>query len=298
MTGVAVWAVIGGIALALAPRAAAQPAAAVTQTGKLPGPRAVLDADNPAGGLADLPPLPPAKDSTIFGGAIRRIDPVRDQFMLDVYGQHPMKVLFDERTQLYRDGVRIPVHDLGPVRHASVQTALDGDRIYALSIHILSSLPQGDYRGRVLKYNWNTGELELDAYPSPRPFTVLVPGTASIVREGQAEFTSEESGRADLRRGAIVDVTFASSAGVPGVASRVVVLAVPGSSFIFTGDITELNIATGSLVLVDPRDQRSYQISFIPSEFSVAGSLRIGERIRLTATYDGTSYTATDITPY
>ena len=36
-----------------------------------------------------------------------------------------MKILFDERTQVYRDGVRIPLRDLRPEDHASVQTILE-----------------------------------------------------------------------------------------------------------------------------------------------------------------------------
>ena len=118
------------------------PAAAPSSTPELPpasadpgglsGPRAVLEATDLSAGL---PPLPSAKDSTIFGGAIRHIDPVRDQFLLDIYGERPMKVLFDERTQVYRNGVKIPVHDLEAADHASVQTALDGTRIFALSVH-------------------------------------------------------------------------------------------------------------------------------------------------------------------
>lgn len=288
-------------ALAAAPAMAAQSAAAA-QSAKLSGPLAVLEADNASGGLPGLPPLPSAKNSTIFGGAIRQIDPVRDQFLLHVYGGRPMKVLFDERTQIYRDGVKIPVRDLRPADHASVQTALDGTRIYALSIHILTSIPQGHYRGRVLRYDPSDGELQLDAYPSPQPFTVLVPGTATILRKGQSTFTSEGSGRFDLRRGAIVDVTFAgggaAGVGAMGIASQVVVLAVPGASFVFAGNIVSLNESSGVLMLVDPRDQKSYQISFVPGQIPGSGNLRVGQRVWITASYDGTAYIASNITAY
>src|ERR1039458_5077970 len=50
-----------------------------------------------------LPPTPRGK-STVIGGAIRGVDRVRDQFTLNVFGGRTLKVLFDERTQIYRDG--------------------------------------------------------------------------------------------------------------------------------------------------------------------------------------------------
>lgn len=281
-------------ALAAAPRLVW----AAPQSQKPSGPQAVLEAGNPSTGLPDLPPAPSARQSTIFGGAIRNIDPVRDQFSLHIYGQRPMTVLFDERTQVYRDGVRIPVHDLKPADHASVQTALDGSGIFAISIHILSSIPKGEYVGRVLRFNDASGELQLDAFPSPRPFKVFVAPDASIVRKGQTAFTAEGSGRFDLRPGSLVQVTFSPGVGPMAMATHIVVLAVPGSSFIFTGSITNLDTAGGSLVLVDPSDQKSYQISFDPEAIAGSQNLRIGQRVRITAEYDGSAYRATSITAY
>ena len=117
-----------------------------------------------AGNTPDLPPLPQGK-STILGGEIYRVDPVMDEFQLKVYGEKPMKIFFDERTEVYRDGKRIPLHDLGPATHASVQTMLDGTIVFAASIHILSTQPEGEYEGRVLSYDAGTGVLNLTTEP-------------------------------------------------------------------------------------------------------------------------------------
>lgn len=186
-------------AAALSVLAFARALPACAQSEKLSGTRAALEADNSSGGMTALPPLP-SGTSTIFGGAIRHIDPVRDQILLDVYGERPMKILFDERTQLYRDGVKIPLHDLKPVEHASVQTALDGSGIFAMSIHILSEAPKGDFRGRVVRFERSTGVLELEATPSP-PFTVVVANNATFVRKGQSAFTSQPTRPAGLEAG-------------------------------------------------------------------------------------------------
>ena len=245
-----------------------------------------------------MPPLPSAKDSTIFGGAIRHIDPVRDQFLLDIYGQHPMKVLFDERTQVYRDGVKIPVHDLRPADHASVQTTLDGTRIFALSVHILSSIPHGEYRGRVLSFNESTGELKLDAAPSPQALAVHVPETASIVRKGQPAFTQEGSGRGDLRPGALGGRHLCDRRRPLGVASRITVLAVPGSSFIFSGNISALDVGSGSLVLSILATRRATGCIFALRNPRMSAICESARWCASAASYNGTDYTASEIGRY
>src|ERR1035438_1876882 len=65
-----------------------------------------------------LPPTPRGK-STVIGGAIRGVDRVRDQFTLNVFGGRTLKVLFDERTQIYRDGARSALRDLRTGDHVS-----------------------------------------------------------------------------------------------------------------------------------------------------------------------------------
>src|SRR5579863_4210552 len=114
------------------------------------------EAGNPRLDAAGVPPLPRGK-TTIFGGKIRSIDPVRDQLTLDVFGERPMRILFDERTAVFQDGKRIPLRNFGPAAHASVETTLDGTKLFAVSVHVLSETPDGQYQGRVLGYNSSTG---------------------------------------------------------------------------------------------------------------------------------------------
>ena len=75
-------------------------------------PAASIKSEAGAGKLTDLPPLPDGK-STILGGQIRDVDPVRDRLVLHVYGMKPLGVLYDERTQVFRDGKEIPLRELG-----------------------------------------------------------------------------------------------------------------------------------------------------------------------------------------
>jgi hypothetical protein len=134
-----------------------------------------------------FPPLPaaPLGKSTIMGGEIQKLDPVRDQFQLKAFGQKPMTILFDERTQVYLDGKRIRLRDLHSDSTASIQTVLDGTNVFAISIHLLSRAPEGEFQGQVLSYNPDTRELTVSASSSREPVKLVVPMNTPITRQGQ-----------------------------------------------------------------------------------------------------------------
>jgi len=241
-----------------------------------------------------MPPLPRGK-TTILGGAIRNIDPVLDRLTLGIYGEKPMKILFDERTQIFRDGKRIGVRDLAPTEFASIQTTLDGTQIFAVSIHVLSQAPQGDYEGRILDYRPETGDLDIEAGIATGPLRVTVSQQTSIHREGQAAFSAGQSGAADLAPGALVSVEFEPGKQGRALADKITILATPGSSFVFSGSISTLDLHSGFLVLVDPRDGKYYRIFFNSLNTASIPALHTGDHIRVDASYDGTHYVASEI---
>jgi hypothetical protein len=245
-------------------------------------------------GINDIPPVPHGR-STVFGGEIRDLDPVRNQLTLKVFGERPMKILFDERTEAYRDGKRVPLREVRPEEQASVQTILDGSKLFALSIHVLSNAEQGEYEGRVLRFNPATGELEVAAGQSQETIRLLVTGTTSFERSGQSRFASQRAGASDMAAGALISAQFgASSKGEP-VANRITILAVPGSSFVFGGTVSSLDLRSGLMVVVDQRDQKSYALSFNPGLPAVQ-QLHVGDGVRAVTNYDGVHYIATEIT--
>jgi hypothetical protein len=244
----------------------------------------------------DLPPNP-AGPSTVIGGEIRSVDQVRDQLTLRVFGaSQTMKILYDERTQVYRNGQHISVLDLKPEDHASIETTLDGDNVFALRIHMLSELPQGECDGQVLSYNPRSSELVVNSALSSQPVRIRVPAGTPVVRTGQPDFTAAQRGIDDLARGTLVDVKFQSGLDGMGVAARIEVRATPGSTFVFSGDVSFLDVPGGQLVIVDPSDNQSYQFAFNASQFPAARQLRQGTHVRLTASFDGNRYRATQIT--
>src|ERR1700685_581804 len=79
------------------PPASDLPAAASTKTSP-----ATVDPDNaldPASVLPDLPKLPPAKASLI-GGTVEKLDRLRDQLTIQIYGGGKLKIAFDPRTHI------------------------------------------------------------------------------------------------------------------------------------------------------------------------------------------------------
>lgn len=263
----------------------------------LPGSGPVNDVRAQAVDLGTLPQLPSGK-STILGGAIQQIDPVLDQLTLHVFGQKPMKILFDERTQLFLDGKRIPLRDLRPAKYASIQTTLDGASVFAISIHLLSQSASANYQGQVLSYNATTGELTVGDSAGRVPLTVMVSSNTSFTRNGQDAFSSAQSGPADLQRGSLVSIAFDSDSRHRAVANQITVLATPGADFVFAGNLTAVDMASGLITIVDPRDDHSYQVRFNSSTLPIAQNLRVGQHVRVAVEYEGAHYQARDITIY
>lgn len=250
-----------------------------------------------SGSLSVIPPLPRGR-STILGGSIRNIDPVLDRFTLDIIGEKPMRILFDERTQFFIDGKKVSLRDLRPAEHASIQTALDGTSVFAISIHILSQLQQGDYPGKVVSYNPTNGDLDLVSGGGGQPVRVRVTSDTKFERKGQPTFTSAPASVADLQNGSLVSVRFEPDGKGRGVAEEITFLATPGAEFVFSGNVVAMDGQTGKLVLIDPRDNQSYQIAFAPGSISSLRDIHSGQHVRVTAQYDGTRYVAREVSPY
>lgn len=245
--------------------------------------------------VSTMPPTPRGK-STVLGGEIRKIDPVRDELTLKVFGQGLIKILFDEHTQVYLDGQTIPIGSLAAADHASVQTVLDGTSVYAVSIHMLSTLPKGEFEGRVISYNPETRELAVGAVMTRQPIKLVVPADTPVIREGQGPFSSQSPGTADLIKGTLVSIQFESDEQGRGLARKIVILALPGSTFQFSGSISSLDMHAGLLELVDPRDDKTYRITFDSGQLPASRNLHEGDHLSVTAKYDGVRYVASALT--
>lgn len=254
---------------------------------------------NSGSGSADLSVLPPLPQGTrtVMGGVIRTIDPVRDQLKLEVFGGgKPVKILFDPRTRVFRDGKQIPLSSLKKAEHASVETTLDGSNIYAVSIHMLSQAPEGEVQGQVLEFDPGSGNLSVSTALTHEPIKLIVPQGTQVFRKGEAMFVSAHTGISQLVSGDLVSIKFKSAENGRGVATRVAILATPGSSFVFSGNISALDLHSGLLVVTDPHDNGTYRLHFNPMLFS-SQNLHLGDHVRVTARFNGTQYEASQIQP-
>ena len=271
--------------------ASAQAAAASTQPQQDDTRRPAAAAEGSSG---DLLAMPRGK-STVIGGMISGVDPVRDQLTLKVFGGgRPMKILFDERTQVYRDGIKASLADLRANDHASVETMLDGTTVFARSIHMLSRSPEGECQGQVVSYQAGTGELTVSESLSPELIKLRVPAGTAIVRQGQAASAPGSSGVSDLVKGTLISATFSSDNKGQGIASRIAILATPGSEVSFTGTVTFLDLRSNQFAVAD--NDQSYKIAFDPAAFPATRNLHEGTNVKVTAEFDGTRYVARAIT--
>jgi hypothetical protein len=93
----------------------------------------------------------------------------------------------------------------------------------------------------------------------------------------------------------LVDVEFAPNKDARD-AEQVSILAVPGTDFTFSGEVTSLDLHIGLLVLTSVTDHKTYEIYLDPSTVSVDENLRPGADVTTVANFDGTRYTAKNLT--
>jgi hypothetical protein len=238
--------------------------------------------------LPGVPPLPKGK-ATLIGGTIQSVDHVRDRLLLQVFAGRKMLVLFDERTRFFRDGKVASLGDLKKGDRAYLDTTLDGTDIFARSIRIASAVPSGQSSGQIVGFDNQTRQLTVRDSISPEPVTMRLAPDATIVSGDRSV------GAAELRPGALVALTFDPAADKTPTVREVSILASPGTTFVFVGRIEHLDLRRGLLVLVDPRDNKNYDLYFDPAARALTRDLRPGANVTVQANFDGTRYQSRDI---
>jgi hypothetical protein len=242
---------------------------------------------DPASLLPDLPALPHAKASLI-GGTIRKVDRVRDQLTVQVFGGGKMKIMFDPRTQILQAGAKASAPDLHPGDRVYVDTILDGSTIFARNIRLSGFASGGNSQGVVKSYSMDKGELVLQDVLSPNPVKLHINARTKVVQGDHA------ASAAQLVPGTLVTVYFATQKDGRD-AQQISILAVPGTDFTFGGQVISLDLHVGLLVLLSSSDHKTYEIYLDPSVVSVDDRLRAGADVTTTAKFDGSRYVARDL---
>lgn len=275
------------LALAAVPQATAasqQPAPPAEPPVPAAQPRPNIDPED----LLKPPPLPPGYPSLV-GGTVSKIDRVREAVVVRAFGGQNLKIHFDERTHIYRDGIETTMLGIRKGDRVYVDTLLDGGRVFAKNIRVQTESHPADARGQIVAYDAKDGRMEMRDELSAQPVTFRI-NPDTVVRHG-----GQKGSLADLEPGALVDVRFSPERAGQGVAREITVFAKPGSEFVFAGKVTHLNLAKGVLAMQNRTDNKSYEIHFDPN----AGhydNLGVGSEISAQATFDGSQYVARNIT--
>jgi hypothetical protein len=241
-----------------------------------------------AGPLPELLPHPTGK-ATLIGGTIAKVDRVHDVLTLALFGGGKTRIFFDARTHISRDGDAITANALQEGQRVYLDTKSAGNITFAGNIRVASQTPTGETTGQIVEYDARTGELVMNDSMSTGTIKLRLTSSTPISR-GQNPASS-----GDLLAGALITATFASDGSARGVAKQITILAAPGNTFHFAGRVASLDVHLGLLVVIDPRDQKSYSIEFDPHVIPVTDSLREGAMVDTTTAFDGRRYVARDI---
>src|SRR5690348_11871297 len=237
--------------------------------------------------LLDLPPLPQGQ-TTLVGGTVHSVDQIRNRLTVQPFGGKAMKVVFDERTHIYRDGVPSTQLVIRKGERVYVDTMLDGTKVFARNIRVVTGTQAADARGQVMRNDAASGRITVQDELSARPVTFRV--TPATVVSGAAA----NSTVAQLQPGSLVTVKFSPDRRDHDVAQEISVIAAPGSVFTFYGRITYLNMSTRTVAVANESDKKTYDIKFTPTAVDPQ-MLGEGKLVLVKARFNGSGYTADNI---
>jgi hypothetical protein len=247
---------------------------------------------DPASLLPDLPELPRAKASLI-GGTVDRLDRVRDQLTVQLFGGGKMKISFDPRTHVFDNGAAASLSALRRGDRVYVDTILNGSTVFARTIRVKTTGMTGESQGTVVSFRADKGELMLRDALSPEPLKIHVTPETELT-QGNHAFSAGE-----LTTGTLVAVKFGPQNGNGGrgdVAREINVLALPGASFTFAGRVTAVDLRLGILVIDSSTDHKTYEISFDPVVAAQADTLRPDTNVTVITQFEGDRYVARTLT--
>jgi hypothetical protein len=242
---------------------------------------------DPASLLPDMPHVPAAK-ATLIGGTLERLDRVRDQLTVRVFGGGRMKVLFDPRSRVYRGSSDASIADLKVGERVYLDTILDGDTIFARSIRLKANQAVGESQGLVLKYRSDRNELSIRDSISPTPLRVRVTSSTKFLQGD----TAVSAGA--LQEGSLVAVKFGSEGNGHEVAREISILALPGTRYTFAGQVAHIDLRSGLLVINSSTDHKTYEVYLDPSR-PPDDNLHAGSVVTVVANFEGSRYVARSV---
>ena len=229
----------------------------------------------------------PNKKLTLIGGTVREIDPIRNRMTVDIYGGKEMKLIFDDRTKITRNGAEANplVIRKGDRVYLDTQLARD-NKVFAKQIQIVTKFEAADLSGQIVNFDPKTRAIELRDQLSAAPFRFVVDQDAAITASG-----GKAASMADLRPGALVVAHFSNGEGPHGTIRDINILVAPGAEFTLYGRVNHLDLRSGVLAVQNKADDKAYEVKFSPAQFKV-DDIAIGSDVAVTAKFDGQDYVA------
>ena len=276
------------------------PAATATPVPQAQPKTDILDSSATSGALVTdghdpiLDPAPvPRTTTTLVGGTITGVDRLRNRMTLHVFGGNRWTVNFDERTHIFHNGAETTQLALKKGERVYVDTQLDNNKhdIFARNIRVgVAELP-ADADGQIIAIDAKHKELTL------RDTLNSVPVHFAVDSETRISNGQTPAAFKDVKPGTLVHVRFAASSPNRGLAREVSIIAVPGSTFTFSGKITFLDLHRGLIAVQNSTDDKNYEIHFAPSVVVNRNELGVGRDVLVRATFEGARYMAQSVNP-
>jgi hypothetical protein len=229
----------------------------------------------------------PRKKLTLIGGTVKEIDPIRNRMTVDIYGGKQMKLIFDDRTQVTRNGAEANPLIIRKGDRVYLDTQLaSGNKIFAKQIQIVTKFEAADLNGQIVNFDPKTRTIELRDQLSAAPFRFSVDQDAAITANGGKAATL-----ADLQPGALVMAHFNNGQGGRGSIRDINIIAAPGAEFTLYGRVNHLDLRSGVLAVQNKADDKAYEVKFSPAQFKV-DDLAMGSEVAITARFNGQDYVA------
>ena len=243
---------------------------------------------DPTSLIPDLKPVPVVKP-TLIGGTIEKLDRVRDQITLSVFGGGRTKILFDPRTRIYEGGTETTAANLREGERVYLDTILDGSTVFARSIRFKTTLAMGESQGVLLKYRPDRGELTVRDAISPTPVRVRVDSSTRLLQDGRTITASS------LQPNSLIAIKFSSEGNGHDLAREISILALPGSRYTFVGQLLHVDLRTGLLVINSSTDHKTYDV-YLDLSVTPDENLHSGAMVTVVTNFEGSRYVARNLT--
>lgn len=232
--------------------------------------------------LLDLPPLP-HKTVTLIGGTVVKVDEIMNHMVVQPFGsKQKMNVAFDTRTHFYRDGKAITERDIKQGERIYLDSMLNGSRVFAKNIWIQGTMENGIGQGQILDFDAGKRVLTVRDELSSQPLKMHL-SSSTAIRKGEQAASAN-----DLVRGALVSLTFGANREL----QQVTVLATPGTTFTFAGQVTYVDMSRKMIAIDNRSDRKKYDVYVSAIPENVLRQMREGADVNVSAVFDGNKYDA------